>query len=318
MHVHNLSSWQHSHHFQSGLEASAERRTKIVVALTIVMMVAEIAAGTIFNSMALLADGWHMSTHAGALGIAAFAYTFAPSHADDQRFTFGTGKVGTLGGFTSAIILCMVALLMVWESANRLMTVQAIAFDEALMVAVIGLVVNVVSAGILGGHGLGDDHDHCGHHHDHDHHRDHHDHNLQAAYIHVLADVLTSVLAIAALLLGKYLGWWWMDPMMGLVGAAVIGKWAWGLMRKTGSVLLDHSDDRELPEEVRAAIEGDADNRLSDLHLWQIGPGHWGAIVSLVTHTPREPGHYKTLLAEVHELSHVTVEVHPCDGASCG
>ena len=252
-----------------------------------------------------------MSTHAGALGIAAFAYGFARRHADDQSFAFGTGKVGALGGFTSAIILCIVALLMVWESANRLTTAQTIAFDEALWVAVIGLAVNLVSAVILGGHG---------HHHEHvhdDHGHAHHDHNLRAAYIHVLADAFTSVLAIAALVLGKYLGWWWMDPVMGFVGAAVIVNWSWSLMRKTAAVLLDRSDDPELREEVRAAIEGDADNRLSDLHLWQVGPGHWGAIVAIVTHAPREPAHYKGLLAGVHELSHVTVEVHPCGGDGC-
>lgn len=313
MHFQNLSPWQHAHQFQTGNEGAAERRTKVVVALTVIMMVAEIAAGTIFNSMALLADGWHMSTHAGALGIAAFAYSFARKHAKDERFTFGTGKVGALGGFTSAIILCIVALLMVWESATRLTTAQTIAFDEALWVAVVGLAVNIVSAVILGGHGHDDDH---GHHHDHDH--EHHDHNLRAAYIHVVADAFTSVLAIAALLLGKYLGWWWMDPVMGFVGAAVIINWSWSLTIKTGSVLLDHNDDRELKEEVRSAIEGDADNRLSDLHLWQVGPGHWGAIVSLVTHEPRDPSYYKGLLAEVHELSHITVEVHPCAGEACG
>ncbi len=313
MSSHNLSPWRHTHHFQSGIEASAERRTRIVVGLTVVMMVAEIAAGTIYNSMALLADGWHMSTHAGALGIAAFAYWFARKHADDPRFTFGTGKVGTLGGFTSAIILCIVALLMVWESANRLMTTQTIAFDEALWVAVIGLAVNLVSAFVLGGQG--DDHDH---HHGHGHHHDHHDHNLQAAYIHVVADAFTSVLAIAALLVGKYLGWWWMDPMMGFVGAAVIINWSWGLMRKSGDVLLDHGDDGDLREEIRSAIEGGGDRWLSDLHLWQVGPGHWGAIISLVTHDPRDPAYYKGLLSEVHELSHITVEVLPCRGEACG
>ncbi|TAN65957.1 MAG: cation transporter [Magnetospirillum sp.] len=301
----NLSPWQHSHHFLTGMEAAAERRTRIVVVITIVMMVAEIAAGTVFNSMALLADGWHMSTHAGALGIAAFAYSFARKHADDHRFAFGTGKVGALGGFTSAIILCLVAVLMAWESASRLTMAQTIAFDEALWVAAIGLAVNLVSAVILGGH-------HDGHHHHHDDSAQaHHDHNLRAAYVHVVADALTSVLAIVALLLGKLLGWWWMDPVMGLVGAAVIANWSWGLMRKTGAVLLDHSDDQGLREEVRVAIEGRDDNRLADLHLWQVGPGHWGAIVSIVTRSPREPAHYKELLAAVHELSHITVEVYP-------
>jgi cation diffusion facilitator family transporter len=288
------------------MEGAAERRTKIVVGLTVVMMVAEIAAGTVFNSMALLADGWHMSTHAGALSIAAFSYAFARQHADDPRFAFGTGKVGALGGFTSAIILCIVALLMVWESVSRLTVAQTIAFDEALWVAAIGLAVNLLSALILGGHGQ----DH-GHEHEHGH---HHDHNLRAAYLHVVADALTSVLAIIALFLGKFLGWWWMDPMMGLVGAVVIANWSWGLMRRTGAVLLDHSDDPGLRDEVRAAIEDDGDARLADLHLWQVGPGHWGAIVSIVTHTPRDPAHYKGLLAKVHELSHITIEVYGCAG----
>ena len=311
MHFHNMAPWQHAHHFQTGTEEAAERRTKIVVVLTVIMMVAEIAAGTVFNSMALLADGWHMSTHAGALGIAAFAYGFARRHADDPTFTFGTGKVGTLAAFTSAIVLAIVAVLMVWESANRLIAVQTIAFDEALWVAVIGLVVNLVCAVILGGHGHQDDHAHA---HDHGHDHGHHDHNLRAAYVHVLADAFTSILAIAALLVGKYLGWWWMDPVMGFVGAAVIINWSWGLMGTAGAVLLDCSVDQNLRREVQTAIEGDSDNRLSDLHLWQVGPGHWGAILSIVTDVPRDPAYYKGLLAEVHELSHVTVEVHPCVG----
>lgn len=316
MHIHDVSPWRHPHSFLTGREESAERRTRIVVVLTVAMMVIEIGAGTLFNSMALLADGWHMSTHAGALGIAAFAYAFARKHADDHRFAFGTGKVGTLGGFASAVILFIVALLMAWESGRRLLTAQTIAFDEALGVAVLGLAVNLVSAVILGGHGH-EDHD-DGHHHGHPHDHEEHDHNLRAAYIHILADILTSVLAIAALLVGKHLGWWWMDPVMGFVGAAVITKWSLGLVRKTGAVLVDHSDDRELREEVRAAVEGDADNRLADLHLWQVGPGHWGAILSVVTHAPRGPDHYKGLLAAVHELSHVTVEVLSCPGEDCG
>jgi cation diffusion facilitator family transporter len=305
MHAHDLENWRHGHTYATGGEEAAEKRTRLVVGLTIVMMVAEIAAGTVFNSMALLADGWHMSTHAGALGIAAFAYGFARRHANDRRFAFGTGKVGALAGFTSAIILALVAVLMVWESGNRLMVAQSIAFDEALVVAIIGLGVNVVSALILSGHG----------HHEHGHHKHehgHHDHNLRAAYVHVLADAVTSLLAIAALILGKALGWWWLDPLMGIVGAAVIINWSWSLLRRTGSVLLDHSDDAALTEEVRCAIENNGDNQLADLHLWQVGPGHWAAILSIVTPTPRDPAHYKALLREVHELSHVTVEVQRC------
>lgn len=305
MHAHDLTPWRHAHQFRSDNEAAAERRTKIVLILTLIMMVAEIVAGSMFNSMALLADGWHMSTHAGAMAIAAFAYAFTRRHAEDGRFTFGTGKVGVLGGFSSAMILAFVALMMTWESLVRLTEMQTIGFDEALVVAIIGLVVNLICAFILGDHG---------HSHDHDHGHGHQDHNLRAAYVHVVADALTSVLAIGALLLGKYLGWWWMDPVMGLVGAAIIAKWAWGLMQETGAVLLDHSDDSHLEAEVRTAIESDADNRLTDLHLWRIGSGHWAAIVSVVTHTPRPPSHYKVLLSDVHELSHVTVEVLPCLG----
>lgn len=302
MSTYDVSSWSHDHRFETGGEAGAERRTKVVMILTMITMVAEIIVGTLTNSMALLADGFHMSTHAGALGIAAFAYWHARQHADDHRYTFGTGKVGALAAFASAIILVMVALLMVWESTNRLLTPQIIAFDEALWVAAVGLAVNLVSALILGG----------GHSHDHDHHHDHHhDHNLRAAYLHVVADAFTSVLALAALLFGKYLAWWWLDPLMGIVGAVVISQWAWSLIRRSGGILLDRSDDAALENEIRTAIESDSDNRVSDLHLWQIGPGHWAAIVAIVTANPRPPRHYRDLLVEVHELSHITVEVQP-------
>ncbi|MBI1181652.1 MAG: CDF family Co(II)/Ni(II) efflux transporter DmeF [Alphaproteobacteria bacterium] len=307
MHAEDIKPWTHTHRFETGSERSAERRAKLVVGLTFVMMVAEIGGGTAFNSMALLADGWHMATHVGALGITAFAYAYARRHADNPRFAFGTGKVGALAAFGSAVVLALVAAVLAWESGERLLTVQTIAFDEALPVAVLGLLVNIASVAILGGHGHGHDHAHDhGHSHDHD-----HDHNLRAAYLHVLADALTSVTAIAALLAGKYLGWWWVDPLMGLVGAAVILVWARSLMRQSGRTLVDVSDDG-LRREVVEAIEADADNRVADLHLWSVGPGHWAAIVSVVTHEPREPVHYRTLLAPVHELSHVTVEVNRC------
>jgi len=299
------ADWRHSHRFETGTEAAAERRTLIVVALTVAMMVVEIGAGTVFNSMALLADGWHMSTHAGALGIAAFAYRFARRHAEDRRFAFGTGKVGALGGFTSAVILSIVAILMVWESVGRLTIPQTIAFDEALVVAVVGLAVNLLSAWILGGH------DHDDHHHDHDHdHHHEHDHNLRAAYVHVVADALTSVLAIGALLLGKYFGWWWMDPLMGCVGALVIAKRSWSLIRRTGSILVDRDEDGGVAEMVRAGILAEPGNALADLHLWRVGPGHWAAIVAVVTAEPRDGAHYRALLAGIEGLSHVTIEVH--------
>ncbi len=303
MHTENLSAWTHDHRFGTGFEAAAERRTKAVVALTAVMMVTEITVGSLSNSMALLADGFHMATHVAALGIAAFAYHHARIHADDRRYTFGTGKVGALAAFTSAIILSLVAALMVWESGPRLLTPQSILFDQALLVAAVGLAVNVASALILGG-----GHDH----HDHGHGHHHHDQNFRAAYVHVLADAVTSLLAIAALLLGKYLGWWWMDPVMGLAGAGVILNWVWGLLRQSGAVLLDINDDADLDAEVRAALIADGSDRIADLHLWRVGPGHWAAAVSLVTHTPRDPAYYKALLAPVHELSHITIEIQPC------
>lgn len=305
----DTSPWRHHHRFHAGGETTAERRTTAVVALTLAMMVAEIIVGTLTNSMALLADGLHMSTHAAALGIAAFAYWYARKHADDPRYTFGTGKVGALAGFTSAILLAVVAVGMVWESLSRLSETQEIAFDEALWVAVLGLVVNVVSALILGhGHDHGPDHGHGPDHHHH-HHAHHEDHNLRAAYVHVITDALTSVLAIVALLAGRYAGWWWLDPLMGVVGAIVIVVWAVKLMSNAGAVLLDRNTDRGLEREVLEALEDDGESRVSDLHLWQVGPGHWAAVISVVTSQPREPQHYKDRLAGVHELSHTTVEV---------
>ena len=309
MHADNINRWTHSHRFETGGEEAAERRTRIVVGLTFVMMAVEIAAGLLFNSMALLADGWHMATHAGALGIAAFAYAYARRHADDPRFSFGTGKVGSLAGFASAVALAIVAALLIWESVTRLFTVQVIGFDEALPVAVLGLLVNLASVAILGGHGHSHGHDHDHHEHDHDH---AHDHNLRAAYLHVLADALTSVTAIAALLLGKYFGWWWVDPLMGIAGGAVILVWARGLLKQSGATLIDMSDEG-LQREVVEAIEGDADNTVADLHLWRVGPGHWAAIVSLVTHHPRYLAHYRKLLEPVHEISHLTVEIQSAD-----
>ena len=320
MHTSDISAWRHGHRFETGNETKAERRTLLVVALTLTMMVAEIVVGTLTNSMALLADGFHMSTHAAALGITAFAYHHARKHADDRRYTFGTGKVGSLAAFASALFLGLVALGMIWESGERMLSVQFIAFDQALWVAALGLAVNVVSALLLGvGHDHGHDHGHAhahGHHHDHDHgHASHaEDHNLRAAYLHVIADAVTSVLAIAALLFGKYLGWWWLDPIMGIVGALVITKWAWGLAKTSGAVLLDRTTDEDLEAEVRTAIEARSDNRIADLHLWQVGPGHWAAIVSVVTTTPQAPDHYRSLLSGVHELSHVTIEVQACQG----
>lgn len=313
MHKTELHRWQHQHNFHGGVE-HGERNARRVMLLTAVMMVVEIVFGALSGSMALLADGWHMGTHVAAFGITAFAYFYARRHASNPRFTFGTGKVGDLGGYTSAIVLALVALFMAWESIQRLARPVAIHFNEALTVAVIGLVVNLVSAWLLKDHHQ--HHHHGEHHHDHDHHHDeghgHADHNLRAAYLHVLADATTSVTAIAALLAGKLFGWNWLDPVMGLVGSIVITVWAVGLLRSTSEVLLDGETAPHLGQEIREAIETDGDTKISDLHVWQVGIGKFSAIVSLVTHDPKPPQFYKQALAIHDELVHVTVEVNAC------
>ncbi|MBA5002917.1 CDF family Co(II)/Ni(II) efflux transporter DmeF [Pseudomonas aeruginosa] len=307
----------HDHFFLGGDHQRNERKVWLVIALTASMMLVEIVAGTVYGSMALVADGWHMSTHAGAMLIAALAYRFARRHAGDPRFTFGTGKLGDLAGFASAVLLALIALLIGWESLVRLTQPIHIDFEQAIAVAIVGLIVNLVCAWLLK-----DDHSHHGHHqhhahdhHGHDHHHEQHepgkarDNNLRAAYLHVMADALTSVLAIVALLLGSSSGWTWADPVMGVVGALVIAKWSWGLIRDTGSVLLDAAaEGEEVREEIREAI-APTGSEVTDLHVWQVGPGHYAAIVSLITQEPREPAHYKALLAHIHELAHVTVEV---------
>ncbi|WP_159590294.1 CDF family Co(II)/Ni(II) efflux transporter DmeF [Chelativorans xinjiangense] len=302
------SDLTHDHVFLGDDHRRNERRTWLVIALTATMMVAEIAAGTIYGSMALVADGWHMSTHAGAMLITALAYLFARRNARNPRFTFGTGKLGDLAGFASAIVLVLIALLIGWESLLRLLNPVNISFPQAISVAVLGLIVNLVSAWLLRG---GHFHDHHAHdHHAHDHGR-HRDHNLRAAYLHVLADALTSLLAIVALTAGSMFGWIWLDPMMGIVGALVIARWSWGLIRDAGAVLLDYiPPDENLPEKIRAAIETDGD-RITDLHVWRLGPGHHGAIVSLATRAPKSPSQYRSKLAHIHQLSHLTIEVEP-------
>jgi cation diffusion facilitator family transporter len=318
VHSHTLDDWRHDHVFLGAAHDRNERRTWLVVGLTAAMMVVEIAGGSIFGSMALLADGWHMSTHAGALAIAAFAYRFARSHARDPRFAFGTGKLGDLAGFTSAIVLALIALAIGYESAVRVFQPVVIHYDEAIAIAVVGLGVNLVSAWLLGGehhhdHAHGhDDHDE----HEHDDHADghhHHDHNLRAAYWHVLADALTSVLAIAGLLAARFYGWTWLDPVIGIVGAVVIARWSWGLIRDSGAVLLDAAPNRALGEAIRSKLETGHD-RIADLHVWRLGPGHNAAIVSLVADEPEPVEHYKERLGDIAGLSHVTVEVHRCTG----
>jgi cation diffusion facilitator family transporter len=293
-------SLSHDHVFLGERHDENARRTLWVVGLTALMMVGEIAAGIVFNSMALLADGFHMATHAGALAVAAGAYAFARRHAADRRFSFGTGKVGDLSGFASALVALGIAV----ESIGRLFDPSPVAFGEATLVAIVGLVVNVASVVLLsGGHSHSHDHDP---HHDHGHHHDaHHDNNLRSAFAHVVADALTSVLAIVALVAGRYLGWVWLDPVMGIVGGVVIAVWAWNLLRDTAAVLLDTSDPH-LEAEVREQVEGPGDARITDLHIWRIGPGAHAAIVSVAGTADREA--IRERLVPVHELAHVTIE----------
>ncbi len=309
MHIHNTAPLEHEHSYLSGHEIKNERRTWWVVGITSAMMLAEITCGLLFNSMALLAEGWHMSTHAGALGITAFAYFFARKQASNPSFTFGTGKVSALGGFTSAIVLAMVALLIIFESGERFLHPKAIVFNEAIAIASLGLLINIICAWLLR-----DDHTHT---HDdneepQEHHEHHHDHNLRAAYIHVLADAFTSILTISALIMGKYWGWVWMDPAMGIVGSFVIANWSVGLIRQSSKVLLDSTPDTALETQIRTTIERDADNKITDLHLWCIAPGKFSAIISLVTDMPQPPHHYKSLISGFDRLAHVTVEVNKC------
>ncbi|KAB0503365.1 CDF family Co(II)/Ni(II) efflux transporter DmeF [Pseudomonas lini] len=298
------SRFTHDHLFLGAAHDANARRTLWVVALTFVMMIGEIAAGYITGSMALLADGFHMATHAGALGIAAAAYGFARRHANNSRFSFGTGKVGDLAGFASAIVLGLVSIGIAGESIVRLFQPTTVAFTEATVIAVVGLGVNIVSAFLLAGN-----HGHHGHdHHDHSHaHAHHHDNNLRSAYLHVLADALTSVLAIVALLAGRYLGWVWLDPVMGIVGAIVIARWAYGLMRDSAAVLLDTTDEH-VAAEIRELLESTDDIRISDLHVWQVGPQARAAIVSVVAAAGVSADAIRERLALVHELSHLTVE----------
>ncbi|MBY6108817.1 CDF family Co(II)/Ni(II) efflux transporter DmeF [Halomonas sp. DP1Y21-3] len=307
MHHHRLDHWQHEHRFGQDKKRTGETRTLIVVGLTLAMMIWEILAGVVYGSIALLADGLHMGSHAVAFGIAVFAYAYARKHASDARFSFGTGKVNALGGFAGAILLAVFALYMVVESVERFASPIEISFDGAIFVAVIGLVVNGVSAWILGG----DEHEHGhDHHHGYSHHQ--HDHNRRAAYLHVLADALTSVLAIVALLAGKYAGWYWMDPVMGIIGAVLVTRWSWHLLKDTSTVLLDQQH-RNLEDAVKGAVENH-DARVSDLHIWSIGPNIHAAIVSIVSHQPEAPTAYKQRIqANCHSLVHVTVEPLQCD-----
>jgi len=306
MHVGSIERWTHGHVFLGRDHGRNERRTQIVIGLCATMMLAEIIGGILFGSMALVADGLHMSTHVAALLIAALAYTFARRRAHDLRFTFGTGKFGDLAGFSSAIVLAMIALLIGWESIGRMLHPIPIVFTEAIPIAVLGLGVNLVSAWLLGG--------------DHDHslgaaaaYQDHHDHdlNLRAAYVHVLADAAVSILAVIGLVTARQLGWLWMDAAMGIVGALVIANWSWRLVRAAGAVLLDTQANAAVASQIREHLEIGSD-RVADLHLWRVGPGHNAVVATIVTHLPQPPQTYKERLSTIPGLSHVTIEVEPC------
>ena len=305
MHSRSIEKWQHHHYFLGEKHRRNEWRTTIVVGLTVIMMLAEIVGGAWYGSLAVVADGWHMSTHAAAIGISVLAYRFARKHAHDARFTFGTGKVGELAGFASAIVLAMVALGIGFQSFLRLAAPVKIDFEQAIFIAVVGLAVNLVCAWLLFDK---DHHDRHGHedHHGHGH---AHDSNLRSAYMHVLADAMTSVLAIAALLAAKFYGWVWMDPAVGIIGAMVIASWSYALIRSSTLVLLDEMPNPKLAGRLRKQLETGGD-RVADLHLWRLGPDHTGLIVSIVSEDPRDPDVYRSRIADIEGLSHVTIEVH--------
>lgn len=311
LHRNDLRPWLHSHDFGQDQRRPGETRTMVVIAITSAMMIVEIAAGILFGSMALLADGLHMASHAAALSINAFAYVYARKHAHDARFSFGTGKVNSLGGFTGAILLAIFALIMVVESLERMVNPVEIAFNQSIFVAIVGLVVNGASVLILGHHDHHHEHSHGGHHHHELHVGEHRDHNLRAAYLHVLADALTSLLAIAALLAAKYMHLIWMDPLVGILGAFLVSRWSLGLLRTTSSVLLDSQGPEEIRNAIRTGVEADGDSRVVDLHVWLIGPEIYSVLVSVVAHNPRQPVQYKEALHDL-GLAHVTVEVQQC------
>jgi cation diffusion facilitator family transporter len=309
MHTKTTHQWQHDHIFGQDRVRPGERRTLWVIFITATMMVVEITTGLAYGSMALLADGLHMASHTAALGITTIAYVYTRRCAADSRFCFGTGKVNAFAGYTSAVLLALFALLMAWESLNRMFNPVEIAFNQAIAVAVLGLIVNGASMFMLGGQHHGHDHDHD---HDHKHSHAHADHNLRAAYLHVLADALTSLLAIFALLAGKFLGLNWMDPLMGIVGATLVARWSLGLIRDTSGILLDHQAPGAILEQTRSAIEAIDDNRVTDLHVWSIGPGIYSATITVVSDMPRPPEHYKNLIPEKLGIVHTIVEVHHC------
>jgi cation diffusion facilitator family transporter len=311
MHTKTTQQWQHDHIFGQDKVRPGERRTLWVILITATMMVVEITTGLAYGSMALLADGLHMASHTAALGITTIAYVYTRRCAADSRFCFGTGKVNAFAGYTSAVLLALFALLMAWESVTRLFNPVEISFNQAIVVAVLGLIVNGASMIMLGEHHHGHDHEHQHadpHHHGHG----HTDHNLRAAYLHVLADALTSLLAIFALLAGKFMGLNWMDPAMGIVGAILVARWSLGLIRDTSGILLDHQAPDVMLEQTRAAIEGVDDNRIADLHIWAIGPGIYSATLAVVSDAPKPPEYYKSLIPKDVGIVHTIVEVHHC------
>jgi len=304
---------RHNHDFNE-VNPLAEQRTRLVVLLTVVMMIVEITAGWRFQSMALLVDGWHMGSHAIALGLSAAAYTLARRLARDERFAFGTWKIEILGGYTSAVFLAGVVVYMIWESVMRLMHPAPIAFNQAIGIACLGLLVNLCSAWLLAGAG-GARHSHShGHDHDHDHghdHAHHHDLNLRSAYVHVAADAATSVLAIAALTGGKYLGATWLDPLMGIIGSVIVAAWACTLLRDTGRILLDAEMDSPVVAHIRRAVcGGNVGRTIEDLHVWRVGKGKFACVLSVVCTDAISPDEIRALLSKHEELAHVTVEVN--------
>ena len=306
MHTQDTASWQHDHIFAQDRERAGEKRTLLVVLITALMMVVEITAGLVYGSMALLADGLHMASHAVALGIAFVAYVIARRLASDERFSFGTGKLNSLAGFASAVLLLGFALIMVTESTSRFINPVTISYNQALVVAVVGLIVNGVSAWIFAA---------TPHHHDELHgHEHHHDHNLRAAYLHVLADAVTSILAIVALLAAKYYGANWLDPAMGLVGAALVSRWSYSLIREAAKVLLDRQANATLINVLRESIERESSSRVTDLHCWNVGPGIFATEIAVVSDRPQTPNHYKSLIPDDLGIVHATVEVHECPG----
>lgn len=305
MHTESIEPWTHDHTFGQDKLQPGERRTLVVIFITSAMMLVEVCAGFILGSMALLADGLHMASHASALAISAFAYRYTRKHASDLRFNFGTGKVNFLAAFASAVLLVVFALIMGSESIKRLFMPVHIVFNQAIFVAILGFTINAISLAVLRDH-----------HHDHnDKHKSdhsHRDHNLWSAYLHVLADALTSLLAIFALIAGKYLGWIWMDPLMGLIGTILVSRWSFGLIRSSSKVLLDMRASEDLYKAIRDSIERNGDNRISDLHVWTIGPGIFAASIAVVTSDPKESDYYRKLLPSVLNLEHVSIAVHRC------